>query len=133
MKTVTITGKNIRGIPSFYAEINRVFMGGETWTLGVSLDALDDMLYGNYGAIDGKKPVTLFWTDFDQSRSSLGEAATRLFLQAKLQQPEVFDTKRISRQLEALDRGEGQTYIDTVLAIIADHDNITLLTPSGSD
>jgi RNAse (barnase) inhibitor barstar len=133
MKIVTITGKNIRDIPSFFAEINRVFMGGETWTLGASLDALDDMLYGNYGAIDGKKPLTLIWTGFDQSRSSLGEAATRSFLQAKLQQPDVFDTKRIRRQLDALDSSGGQTYIDTVLAIIADHDNITLLTPPGSD
>ncbi len=133
MKVLTISGENIRDIPSFYAEINRVFMAGETWALGASLDALDDMLYGSYGAIDGGEPVTLVWTGFDQTRLALGNEATRSFLQAKLERPDLFDAKRIHSQLEALDRGTGQTYVDTVLAIIADHGNITLLTAPGND
>ena len=133
MKTITITGENIRDIPSFYVEINRVFMAGETWMLGDSLDAFDDMLYGQYGAIDGREAVTLVWTGLDQSRVSLGRDATRSFLEAKLQRPDLFDTRHIRHQLQNLDRGEGQTYFDTVFAIIADHDNITVLTSSGSD
>jgi len=42
-KTLTIIGCGIHDIPAFYAEINRVFMAGEDWTLGESLDGLDDM------------------------------------------------------------------------------------------
>jgi len=133
MKTLTIAGENIHDIPSFYDEINRVFMIDETWALGASLDALDDMLHGNYGAIDGREPVTLVWTGFDRARVALGSEATRSFLQAKLERPDVFDARRINARLEALELGRGQTYIDTVLAIIADHDNIALLTPAGSD
>lgn len=37
---LTIDGNRIRDIPSFYMEINSVFMSGEEWQLGPSLDAL---------------------------------------------------------------------------------------------
>jgi hypothetical protein len=59
--TVTLTlrldGRRITGIPSFYDEVNRVFMADESWTLGPSLDALDDLLYGGYGALHGADRV----------------------------------------------------------------------------
>lgn len=58
-RTLTIDGSRIHDIPSFYDEINRVFMTGVDWTLGPSLDALDDLLYGGYGALDGDAPVSL--------------------------------------------------------------------------
>lgn len=44
-RTIEIDGTTIHGIPSLYAELNRVFMPDEEWTLGESLDALDDLLY----------------------------------------------------------------------------------------
>ena len=37
---LTIDGNRIRDIPSFFMEINSVFMSGEEWQLGPSLDAL---------------------------------------------------------------------------------------------
>jgi len=43
-QVLIIDGANIRDIASFYDEINRVFMVGEDWQLGASLDGLDDML-----------------------------------------------------------------------------------------
>ena len=50
MLTLRLDGRLIHDIASFYDEINRVFMAGEDWQLGPSLDALDDMLRGGYGA-----------------------------------------------------------------------------------
>ena len=126
-KTLTLVGADIHDIPSLYDEINRVFMAGEDWTLGPSLDALDDMLYGGFGAIDGDEPVTLVWTDFERMGCVLGLQTTRAFLQQKLDRPEVFNTAQIRRQLDALERGEGQTYLEIVLEIIAGHANIELL------
>jgi RNAse (barnase) inhibitor barstar len=126
-KTLTILGSNIRDIPSFYAEINRVFMAEEDWTLGHSLDGFDDMLHGGYGAIVGQEPVTLVWRGFEGSRSALGVETTRAFLHEKLQRPDLFDTARISRQLAELEQGTGQTYFDIILEIIADHRNIELV------
>ena len=126
-KTLTLVGADIHDIPSLYDEINRVFMAGEDWTLGPSLDALDDMLYGGFGAIDGKEPVILIWEGFDRMERVLGLETTRAFLRAKLDRPDVFDAALIGRRLDALERGEGQTYLETVLEILAGHANIELV------
>ncbi len=124
--TLTIAGHAIRDIASFYDEINRVFMAGEDWSLGPSLDALDDLFYGSYGALAGKAPVILVWQDIETSRAALGIAATRAHLRAKLQNT-AFDAARITAQLDALEKGSGETYFDTILTIIADHPNIHLV------
>ncbi len=79
-----IEGSAINDIASLYAEINRVFMVGEAWQLGPSLDALDDLLRGGYGALAGQAQVTLIWRDIAHSRTALGMEATRQWLQAKL-------------------------------------------------
>ena len=126
-KTLTLVGADIHDSPSLYDEINRVFMAGEDWRLGPSLDALDDMLYGGFGAIDGEEPVILVWEDFERMQTSLGRETTRTFLQAKLDRPDVFNTALIRRQLDDLERGEGQAYLEIVLEIIAGHANIELV------
>jgi RNAse (barnase) inhibitor barstar len=124
---LTIAGDAIHDIPSFYIEINRVFMAKEDWKLGESLDALDDMLRGGYGAINGDEPVRLVWRDIDLARSSLGFSATCAFLQQKLERPDRYDVERINRQLSALKAGTGQTYFEIVLDIIAGNPNIELI------
>ncbi len=122
-----IDGRAITGIDSLYAEFNRVFMAGEDWQLGPSLDALDDLLYGGYGALQGHAAATVTWRDAELSRAALGMDATRAWLQAKLQQPGTFNADMIGRQLDALERGEGQTYFEIVMEIFAGHPRITLL------
>ncbi len=124
--TLTLDGRRIHDIASFYDELNRVFMAGEDWTLGPSLDALDDLLHGGYGALDGDAPVSLEWTHFEASRAALGVEATRQHLLAKLAHPGRFDRARFQRELDALEAGNGRTYFDIVLEIIASHRNITL-------
>ena len=126
-KKLTIAGRDIVDIPTFYAEINRVFMADQGWALGESLDALNDLLYGGYGAIKGREPVELVWQNMEASRSALGIATTRAFLVAKLQRPDLFNVDVISGQLDALVRGAGKTYFDIVIEIIGDHPNIALV------
>lgn len=127
--TFIIEGRRITDIPSLYVELNRVFMAGEDWTLGASLDALDDMLYGGYGALQGHDTATLVWRDMAATRAALGVAATVAWLQQKRDQPGTFNATQISSQLDALQRGEGQTYFDIVLEIIAGHPAIELQAP----
>ncbi len=122
-----IEGSAINDIASLYAEINRVFMVGEAWQLGPSLDALDDLLRGGYGALAGQAQVTLIWRDIAHSRTALGMEATRQWLQAKLDTPGSFNTQAIARQLQALQQGEGPTYFEIVMQIIASHRQITLV------
>ncbi len=120
-----IEGSRITDIPALYAELNRVFMEDEDWTLGASLDALDDLLYGGYGKLLGMEQATVVWRNMDISRASLGLEATRQWLQQKLALPG-FSTTRINQQLQALEDGTGQTYFDIVLEIFAAHPNIRL-------
>ena len=125
-KTLTIDGDNIDDISSFYAEINRVFMADENWKLGPSLDALNDMLYGAYGAIQGDEPVVVVWKNMEKSRAALGLDSTTAFYEDKLKHPETFDISLISRQLDTLRQGTGPTYFEIVLEILAGHSNIRL-------
>lgn len=108
-------------ISGFYHEINRVFMAGEDWELGESLDALNDLLYGGFGAASGDGPVCVAWADMAQSRAALGREATRAWLLAKLAAPERFNAAAIRAQLEALEQGAGETYFEIVLSVFAGH------------
>ena len=127
MKTLTIMGQHIADIPSFYAEINRVFMADMDWKLGHSLDGFNDMLYGGYGAIVGRVPIRIVWQDIEKSKTALGLETTREYLQNKLLHPELFNLTLIQSQLSELDRGVGKTYFEIILEIVADHPNIELV------
>ncbi|KMS54215.1 ribonuclease inhibitor [Novosphingobium barchaimii LL02] len=125
-RSFTIEGQNIHGIASFYDEINRVFMADEDWNLGPSLDALDDMLYGGYGALVGAGPVLLIWRQMEKNRHDLGREATMAHYRDKLEDPGRFNTDRIQRDIAALLDETGPSYFDIVLQIIADHPGIEL-------
>ncbi|WP_414493612.1 ribonuclease inhibitor [Stenotrophomonas maltophilia] len=125
--TLQIEGAAINDIASLYAEINRVLMAGEDWQLAPSLDALDDLLYGGYAALAGHAQATLIWRDIAHSRTALGMETTRQWLLAKLDTPGSFNTQAIARQLDTLQRGEGQTYFEIVMEIFASHRQITLV------
>lgn len=124
--SLIIEGSRINDIPSFYEEINRVFMTGEDWKLGNSLDAFNDLLYGGFGALHGNETVTLIWRDMHYSKEALGLETTRKYYEAKLLPGSPYD-KNIARQkLEELHKGIGQTYFDILMEIISEHSNIHL-------
>lgn len=127
MKTLTLEGGKITDIPSFYDEINHVFMAGEDWKLAPNLDALNDMLYGSYGAAEADQPVRLIWKNMEKSRNALGVEATRQFYANKLQKPKAFNVAQISQRLAELENGSGATYFEIVLEIIAQHPRIQLI------
>jgi RNAse (barnase) inhibitor barstar len=124
---LTIDGVAVHDIPSFYDEINRVFMSGESWRLGESLDALDDLLYGGYGALHGRSSARVVWTDHEASRRALGREATIAHHRSKLERPGVFDSGLARSAISALEAGEGTTYFEIALAIFADHPSIELV------
>ncbi len=127
MKTITIDGNNVHDIPSFYDEINRVFMANVDWRLGQSLDALNDMFYGGYGEIEGGEEITLIWKDFEKNREDLGLELTKAYYQDKLKSPSIFNIELIKENLAELENGTGKTYFEIVLEIIDEHPNIKLV------
>lgn len=124
---LTIDAGHFDDIPGFYAEINRVFMADEDWKLGQSLDALDDLLYGAYGAAKGVGLLHLHWNNIEKSKNDLGLETTRNWLSQKLDQPERFNKELIAAQLQALEDGSGQTFFDIVLEIFASHKSLNLV------
>ncbi|CAM0121321.1 putative barnase inhibitor [Stenotrophomonas geniculata] len=122
-----IEGASINDIASLYVEINRVFMADEDWQLGASLDALDDLLHGGYGALAGHATATVVWRDIAHSRDALGRETTRAWLQSKLAQGGRFNGAAIHAQLTALALGQGQTYFEIVMEIFGSHPQITLV------
>ena len=126
MKSITIEGKNITDIATFYQEINRIFMSNENWEIAPSLDAFNDLLYGGFGAIDSKEPTTLIWKNFEENRKTLGLKTTKKFYESKLTAPEIYNINFVKGKITALESGNGSTYFEIILEIISDHSNIKL-------
>lgn len=126
MAEYVIEGGRIDGIPDLYEELNRLFMTGEDWQLGASLDALDDLLYGGYGVHSQDAAVRVVWRDAAHSREALGIAETERWLRGKLAQPGTFHATGIRNQLDEMLAGTGKTYFELVLEVFADHPEVTL-------
>ncbi|GAA4790953.1 hypothetical protein GCM10023231_18590 [Olivibacter ginsenosidimutans] len=127
MKQFVLNGYHIHDIPTFYEEVNRVFMQEADWKLGESLDAFNDLLYGGFGALAGNEPFQLIWRNFEQNKQDLGKALTQAYYQKKLEQPAVFNTPFFTKQLDDLNKGKGKTYFDIILEIISSHTHIELV------
>ena len=127
MKTFVLDGNRFSDIAGFYRELNHLFMEGESWQLGESLDAFDDLLYGGFGALAGQEEMVLRWRHFEKSRADLGLDATRNYYRNKLANPQQYNTALAGQQLKALEAGGGQTYFDILLEIIAAHPNVRLV------
>lgn len=126
MLILRLDGRRVHDIASLYDEINRVFMSGVDWQLGPSLDALDDMLRGGYGALHGVEEARVIWEEHRLAATALGVEATRAQLLAKLEDPR-FDRAAARRRLDRLEAEGGPTYFETVLEVFADHPSIDLV------
>lgn len=124
---LTIQGSSIRGIASFYTEINRLFMADEEWQIAESLDALDDLLYGGFGAAKGATALELIWLDMEISRLSLGYEETRRYYLEKLRPGSPFNKALFSEKLKALETSEGKTYFDLVMDVFASHPTVIVV------
>lgn len=116
----------VDGIAALYDELDRVFMTGESWRLGASLDALDDLLYGGYGALAGDDAPRVVWVDHEVSRAALGRAATEAWLREKLTRPQTYRSDTIARDLDEVAAGRGATYFERVMQVFGDHPAISL-------
>lgn len=126
MTRLVIEGSRIRDLASFYAEMTRVFLPEAGWPMGDSLDALNDALYGGFGAFEPGAEVTVIWHDMAAARSALGRKATRDWLTAKLGRAG-YDQARAQAELAALDDGRGPTLFDLVMTVFAEHPQVTLV------
>lgn len=118
-----IEGKNIHDIPSFYAEINRVYMSDENWAIG-SLDGFNDLLYGGFGKLSDADKHTMIWKDIAYSREKLGVAVTLQYYRNKLSTGSPYNQTYFQQKLTDLQAGKGQTYFDIITEIILSHNKV---------
>lgn len=67
-----LDGERFDTLEEFYAEIGRVLVGSEPWSK--NLDALNDLLYGDFGLIASE--FRLVWQHAERSRRRLGYTET---------------------------------------------------------
>ncbi|MFE1644645.1 ribonuclease inhibitor [Microbacterium sp. P01] len=127
MTIFVIGGAAVHDIASLYDELNRLFMSAEDWRLGASLDALDDLLSGGFGALHGVADARVVWMDHAHSRRVLGTDATSRYYREKLSRPDLYDAQHFRPLLDAVEAGTGATYFDIVLAVFAGHPQIELV------
>lgn len=118
----TIEGSRFTTLEGFFAEIGRVLLPGVSW--GQNLDAFDDILHGGFGT--PPEGFTLVWRDAARSRQVLGYAETVRQLERRLARCHPDNRAAVATDLARARRGRGLTVFDWLVAIIADHDNITL-------
>lgn len=121
-----LDGERFDTLEEFYTEVGRVFVGGKPW--GENLDALDDLLRGDFGLIQGFR---LVWRHAERSRERLGytETVRQLTLQLRDCQPQALI--KTAWALRAALRGQGPTMFDCLITLIGKHPKVELLLMEG--
>lgn len=126
MRTFILDGYRFSDIPSFYDEINRLFMSTADWKLGQTLDGFHDLLYGGIGILEPAEKFQLVWHHIHKSREDLGLETTMDFYRNKLRQPNSFNIPWVEDKITELETGSGQTYFEILMEIIEEHKNVHL-------
>lgn len=72
-QTIVINGSNFSDLEGFYDEADNVFTKDLSWKTGHNLDAFNDLLRGGFGVYEYEEPVKLTWTNFSNSKATLGQ------------------------------------------------------------
>lgn len=118
-----LEGTRIATLDDFYDEISRVVIPDSNW--GRNLDAFNDILRGGFGTPDGG--FLIRWKDHETSRRNLGYAETVRQLERRLARCHPANRDAVAHDLQAAQRGDGDTVFDWLIEIIRDHG------PSGSE
>jgi RNAse (barnase) inhibitor barstar len=126
IKTIVIDGGAFVNLAGFYEEMNRLFMKDTGWTLGHSLDALNDILYGGFGVFEPDEQIVVIWRNFRSSREALGEKETLASYQKKIEIGHPYNVKLFEEKIREVRKGNGPLLWHIVLEIFRDHKNIDL-------
>ncbi len=122
-----LDGERFDTLEEFYAEVGQVFVSGKPW--GENLNALNNMLNGDFGLIPDK--FRLLWRHAERSRERLGYAETVRQLTLQLRDCHPTALIKTAWALRAALRGQGPTVFDWLVALIDEHSNIELVLVEG--
>ena len=98
IKTFVLDGNKFDTLEGFYVEVERVLTKDLDWKIGRNLNALNDVLWGGFGAFEYEEPIHIIWEHSGKSKSDLGYP----------------------------NNSEGQTVFEIIIEIIKDHKHINL-------
>lgn len=127
-KTITINGNAFSEIEGFYREAYQLLTRGLDWVPAHNLDALNDILYGGFGAFGGSERIILEWTNFGKSLVDLGQGPSIRYYEkraAELSGKRAEYFRGLARELKA---GRGETLIQSIVGIIREKPRIEFVT-----
>ncbi len=127
-KVIRIDGNTFDDIDGFYEEAYRVLTSGLDWPVAHNLDALNDVLYGGFGVFGPREPVVLQWTNFSKSRKDLGVGPSITYYDQRASGLIGNRSEFFRRKADDLRAGIGETFMDTLLQMIREHPEISLIT-----
>lgn len=118
-----LDGHRTTTLETFYSEISQVLLAGQPW--GESLDALNEILSGNYGLL----PPTfrLVWCNVTVARTALGYGETVVQLTQRLRDCHPTVLIKTAWALRAALREQGPTVYDWIVELIGKHPNVELI------
>lgn len=118
-----LSGHRTTTLEAFYSEISEVLFAGQHW--GENLDALNEILSGNYGLL----PPTfrLVWSNTKIARADLGYPETVRQLTQRLRDCHPTVLIKTAWALRAALREQGPTVYDWLVELISKHPNVELI------
>ena len=75
-QTITINSENFSDAETFYDEIDKLLTKNLDWQTGHNLSAFNDLLRGGFGVYEYEEPIKLVWSNFSNSKKTLGQELT---------------------------------------------------------
>lgn len=125
-KVLVLNGNTFSSIEEFYEEIYKILTFGLDWKVAHNFDALNDILYGDFGVFSSKEIVTLKWLNYTKSKKDLGKAHSIEYYKMRAAGLTKHRSAYFLQKATDLEMGKGNTLIETILEVIADHPNILL-------
>lgn len=123
-----LDGKDFSDLEGFYETAYDILTKDLDWIVAHNFDALHDILYGGFGVYAPQDNVTLKWFRFSKSVKDLGREHSIAYYRERAAVLSGSRAQYFNDKASDLEKGEGQTLIETILEILSQHKNIELIT-----
>lgn len=118
-----LDGRRTTTLQAFYDEIGQILLSGMRW--GENLDALDEILDGDYGPLP--KTFRIVWRNAKAAQVALGYPETVCQLNQRLRDCHPTVLIKTAWALRAALREQGPTVYDWLVDLIRKHSNVELV------
>ena len=126
-KKFVLDGLNFNSLDSFYDEVEKVLTKNLDWKIGRNFNALDDILWGGFGAFEDEEPIDLIWKNSNKSKDDLGYHETIRELQESLKECNNPDKSAIEKKIEDVKNKTEPTIFESLIELIIEHENVNLI------